>query len=154
MTDIDESVDAFLTASRVLLGVSARSIAPVLDVVTVPQGRVLTVLSNSPTPMRSGDLAEAIGIQPSTFTRTADRMVEAGWISRQENPENRRENLVELTASGRRLVAQVTRRRQREIKRILEGLTAAELKAVLAALDTFNRAAGEPPHDDLTYLGM
>lgn len=154
MVDLDDASAAFLTASRALLGVVARSVAPALDKITVPQFRVLVVLSNAPGPMRSGELASALGIQPSTFTRTADRMVSAGWITRKENPDNRREHLVALTPAGKRCVTQVTNRRHKEIKQILGNLDAKQLKSVLAAMDAFSAAAGEPRPADLTSLGL
>ena len=59
MSDVDTSAAAVLTASRALLAVVARSIAPELDRVTVPQFRVLVVLSTAGQPVRNRDLAEA-----------------------------------------------------------------------------------------------
>lgn len=152
--DLDGASVAFLTASRALLGVVARSVAPALDKITVPQFRVLVVLSNADGPMRSGDLASALGIQPSTFTRTADRMVSAGWITRNENPSNRREHLVALTTAGKRLVTQVTNRRHKEISQILGNLDAKQVKAVLAAMEAFSVAAGESRPADLSSFGL
>ena len=75
MTDLDTSASAVLTASRALLAVVARSIAPELDRVTVPQFRVLVVLSTAGQPVRNRDLAEALGVHPSTFTRNKPMIV-------------------------------------------------------------------------------
>jgi DNA-binding MarR family transcriptional regulator len=146
--------DAVLTASRALLAVVARSLAPVLDQVTLPQFRALVVLSSSTTPLRNGDLAAALGVHPSTFSRAADRLVAGGWVSRVENPGSRRETLIELTAEGRALVATVTRRRRAEIKRILSRLEPAQRDAVRRGLEAFAGAAGEPSVDDLAALGL
>lgn len=142
--DLDSSAAAVLTASRALLAVVARSIAPELDRVTVPQFRVLVVLSTAGAPVRNRDLAEALGVHPSTFTRNADRLVAAGWVRRAQNPDNRRETLVSLTAAGRRLVDRVTARRRDEIREILAQLTPSERILVLEAMTAFARAAGEP----------
>ena len=57
---LDEVTTSVLTASRALLAVVARSVAPVLDEVSVPQFRVLVLLSNATEPMRHGELAEAL----------------------------------------------------------------------------------------------
>lgn len=146
--------DAVLTASRALLAVVARSLAPVLDQVTLPQFRALVVLSSSPEPLRSGDLAAALGVHPSTFTRTADRLVAAGWVRRVENPGNRREILVELTDDGRALVEEVTGRRRQEIEGILGRLDEADREQVHRGLEAFARAAGEPSVHDLSALGL
>ncbi len=75
-----EVVDKSLTASRALLGVIARSLAPVMDAVTLPQFRVLVVLSNFG-PLRMGELALHLGANQSSFSRFADRMVTGGLIS-------------------------------------------------------------------------
>jgi DNA-binding MarR family transcriptional regulator len=154
MNQLDAAAAEVLTASRALLGVVARSVAPVLDRVTVPQFRVLVVLSTADGPVRSGDLAAALGIHPSTFTRNADRLVGAGWVQRSENPDNRRETLIELTDAGAGLVEQVTVQRHREIRSILSRLEPTERDLVLDAMAAFTRAAGEPQARDLLALGV
>ena len=154
MNQLDTAAAEVLTASRALLGVIARSVAPVLDRVTVPQFRVLVLLSTSDGPVRSGDLAAALGVHPSTFTRNADRLVAAGWVRRSENPDNRRETLIELTDAGAELVEQVTAQRRREIRSILARLEPAERDLVKDAMTVFARAAGEPHVRDLLSLGV
>lgn len=154
MNQLDATATEVLTASRALLGVVARSVAPVLGHVTLPQFRVLVVLSTADGPVRSGDLAAALGVHPSTFTRNADRLVAAGWVQRSENPDNRRETLIELTEAGTHLVEQVTVRRHREIRSILSRLEPAERDLVLDAMAAFSRAAGEPQVRDLLALGV
>ena len=154
VSDIDETAAAVLTASRALLAVVARSIAPELDRITVPQFRVLVILSTASAPVRNGDLAAALGVHPSTFTRNADRLVAAGWVRRAENPDNRRETLIALTPAGRRLVDRVTARRRDEIRDILVRLDAPERALVLEAMGAFSRAAGEPDVGDLAEFGL
>lgn len=144
MTELDDTTTAVLTASRALLAVVARSVAPVLDQVTVAQFRVLVILSNAAGPMRHGDLAEALTLHTSTFTRTTDRLVAGGWVERRENPDNRRETLVTLTPAGRQIVTRVTEARRAEIRAVLERLPAAERAQIRDALTLFHQAAGEP----------
>jgi DNA-binding MarR family transcriptional regulator len=151
MDELEEATDAVLTASRALLGVVAASLAPVLARVTVPQFRVL-VLLHTRGPMRSGALAELLGVHPSTFSRTGDRMAAAGLIRRVGNPQSRREVLVQLTPAGRRIVTSVHRRRATAIRRILEPLTPAERATIVAGLAAFAAAADEPGLDDLATL--
>lgn len=148
-----DAADATLTASRALLGVVARSVASALEVVTLPQFRVLILLSEDG-PTRIGSIAERMGVVPSTFTRSVDRMVAGGWIARAENPENRREVLIELTDDGHRLVEAVTERRRREIRGVLELLSDDDRELVARAFSVFNAAAGEPTVEDLLTLGL
>lgn len=147
-----ETVQATLAASRALMGVMARSMASVLDQITLPQFRVLVLLSTSGA-LRTGALAERSGVHASTLTRTADRLVRGGWVRRLENPLSRREVLIELTDAGAALVREVTERRAAEIAEILSRLPVEGRTQVLAGLETFATAAGEPTPQDLLVLG-
>jgi DNA-binding MarR family transcriptional regulator len=151
--EFELDVEAALTASRALLGVIARSIADVLEQVTLPQFRVLVVLCASG-PMRSGELAERLGIHQSTFTRTADRLVAQGWIDRQISSESRREVIIDLTQSGRRLVVKVVTARRREIERMLSSASPEQRAAIRAGFAAFAEVAGEPEARELLTLGM
>lgn len=146
--------DALLAASRALLGVVARSLAPALQQVTLPQFRVLVVLSVAPHPLRSGDLAASIGVHRSTFSRTADRMVAGGWIRRVDNPDSRRETMIVLTTKGARLVALVTTRRRAEIDAILRRMSPQAREVARQGLEVFAQACDEPTPGDLATLGM
>jgi DNA-binding MarR family transcriptional regulator len=150
---LDEDVEATLAASRALVGVVARSLAEVLEQVTLPQFRVLVVLA-AEGPLRSGALAERLGIHQSTFTRTADRLVAQGWIRREPNAESRREVLVDLTEAGRCLVIDVMRARRAEIERILASTSATERATIRGGFEAFARAAGEPAALLLLTLGV
>ncbi|MEO7060277.1 MAG: MarR family transcriptional regulator [Lapillicoccus sp.] len=142
-----------LLGSRALLAVVARSLGGALEEVTLPQFRLLVVLSTHGV-MRSGDLAEAGGVHPSTLSRTADRLVRGGWVERVTNPDNRREILLTLTAAGVDLVLDVTRRRSREISTIMGRMSIEERQGVSRAFDAFSRAAGESATSDLLMLGL
>lgn len=152
-TEADVAVEHTLTASRALLGVVARSVAEALEQVTLPQFRVMVLLA-AEEPLRVSTLAQRMGVVPSTFSRALDRMVAAGWLAREENPESRRETLVRLTDQGRRLVEEVTRRRRTEIQGILRRLTPAERATVAEGLAVFAAAAGEPAIEELLVLGL
>lgn len=147
------STDAAVTASRALLGIIARSMVPALESVSLPQFRVLVVLSSSG-PLRMGMLAERLGVTISTFTRTADRLVAGGWASRDSNPANRREVLLAPTDAGLALVNAVTESRRRLIDDVLARMDPADREQVGVALQAFSAAAGEPVAADLLVLGL
>ncbi len=147
------AADATLAASRALLGVVARSVVATLDVVSLPQFRVLVMLSSAG-PTRMGAVAERMGVIPSTFSRFIDRMVAGGWVERAASPDSRREVLLELTESGRRLVDDVTERRRSDISAILSIMTPDQRTALQHALQAFADAAGEPQAADLLTLGL
>ncbi|HEX4401621.1 MAG TPA: MarR family transcriptional regulator [Galbitalea sp.] len=147
------AADATLLASRALLGVVARSVSSALEVVTLPQFRVLVILSGSG-PMRMGALAEHVHANQSTFSRSMDRIVAGGWAQRSTSPDSRREVLITLTDTGRALVDEVTEHRHREISTILERLTPSERESVRAALELFAIAADEYSVEELLVLGI
>jgi len=136
--------DAVLRASRALVGVAARSLAVVDSEVTLPQYRALVVLA-SRGPRLVGELAEALGIHPSTATRLCDRLVTKQLVTRAAGRDNRRETTISLSGRGRRLVDRVTVLRRREIEAIVERVPPELWSATVAALTTFSEAAGEPP---------
>lgn len=146
-------VEQTLHASRALLGIVARSLAPALDHVSLPQFRVLVLLA-ARGPMRSGVIADRIGVHPSTFSRNADRLVAGGWVRRVEDPESRLSVLVELTDAGRQLVEEVTTRRRRDLGDVLASIDPERRRALAEALETFASAAGEPVPEELARLGM
>ncbi|WP_062520071.1 MarR family winged helix-turn-helix transcriptional regulator [Demequina silvatica] len=149
----DDATTATLVASRALLGIVARSLAPALSEVTVPQFRVLVVLSGEGS-LRMGDLAERIGIHPSTLTRTVERLQHGGWITRAESPESRREVRVSLSESGAELVTTVTERRRALLREVLAEVAPEDREAVRLGMEAFARAAGEPDPRDLLELGI
>ncbi len=152
--DARDEADAVLTASRALLGVVIRSLAPALEEITLPQFRVLVILSAAGRPVRSGELAASLGVHPSTFSRTTDRLETGGWVQRLENPDSGRETLIGLQPRGRRLVDRVTRRRHDEIAKVLSQATPAARRQILAGMQAFALASGEPGAVDLAALGM
>lgn len=145
--------EATLTTSRALLGVVARSVAEALELVTLPQFRVMVVLAGAG-PLRMGALAQRIGANPSTFSRSLDRMERQGWVRREQSPDSRREILIHLSPHGEQLVAHVTDRRRTAIAEILARLQPDERRAVGKAFALFAAAAGEPPAEDLILLGL
>ena len=51
------------------------------------------------------DLADTLMLDKSTLSRTIDSMVRSGWVSREEDPDNRRRSLIQLTSDGAQKVA-------------------------------------------------
>ncbi|MFK4147047.1 MarR family winged helix-turn-helix transcriptional regulator [Streptomyces sp. NPDC004065] len=157
--DVDAVTRAVLTASRLLVAVSARSLAEVEERVTLPQFRMLVVLFTRGA-TKLVVLAELLGVAPSTAMRMVDRLIAAGLADRRPKPGNRRENLLQLTEEGRRTVEHVMARRRAEIAAVVERLAPAQRTALIEALAVFNEAGEEFPapgeghlHQELHPLG-
>ena len=74
-----------------------------------------------------------------------DRLARKRLITRRRDVGDRRVVLVDLSASGRRLVGRVTGQRREEIDRILEAVDPNERANLVRAFTTFGAAAGEIP---------
>jgi DNA-binding MarR family transcriptional regulator len=142
--DVEGLVTAMLTASRVLVGVAARSLAEVEETVTVTQFRTLVVLDTHGELNLNG-LAELLDVTPSTAMRMIDRLLGAALVTRRENSANRREVVLGLTAAGHDLVSRVMKRRRQEISRIVDQMPAGRRADLVAALRAFADAADELP---------
>jgi len=61
-----------------------------------PEQMVLMVLSSGK-PMIQNDIAQILGVDKGAIARTITKLEEKGYISRCSNPDNRRENKVQIT---------------------------------------------------------
>lgn len=86
-------------------------------------------------------LAAALGVTPSNVTGIADRLVEQGLVSRQENPEDRRMSLLRATSKGRAILTNLRERRRSYMAKILERLSLAELSTLAQGLAFLVKAA-------------
>jgi DNA-binding MarR family transcriptional regulator len=144
LTKDEDLADAVLTASRVLVAVAARSLGAHEGEISLQQYRALVVLA-SRGPQRPVDLAQALGVDPSTATRLCDRLVQKRLILRRRQGDDRREVRLDLAAGGRRLIDSVTASRRAEIERIIDAVPVERRRSLVEAFAAFGDAAGELP---------
>ena len=140
----DEIVESVLAATRVLVAVSAMSVAESADTVTLPQLRVLVMLASRPS-MNLNGVAARLGVHPSNVTRAADRLVAAGLLDRRDDPADRRNLLLGLTSAGCALVHDVMRRRRDMITEIVGQMPPEQRHRLGAGAAAFAAAADEVP---------
>lgn len=155
--DVEQVTSAVLTASRLLVAVSARSLAAVNERITLPQFRTLVILAST------GDtklvaLARRLAVNPSTAMRMVDRLASAGLVRRGTNPADRRETILTLTPEGRHIVDDITARRRQEIAEIVARMPPHHRIGLVSALQAFSDAGGEAhadldPRNDADLLG-
>jgi DNA-binding MarR family transcriptional regulator len=90
-------------------------------------------------PVSAGELAASEGVSPPSVTRSLNRLIELGFVSRTADPADRRAALIRLTPSGDREREQVLKSREMWLSEHLERLSAAELATLLAALPALER---------------
>ncbi len=146
------ATDALMTAARVLVGVSAASVAAVEDQVTLPQLRVLVMAGDDVEPLTLTRVASILGVHPSNATRTVDRLVTAGLLDRRDNPDDRRQLQLTLTARGRALVAQVMNHRRAAIEAVVRRMQPEAQQRLAEALAEFAAAAHDASVDESPSL--
>ena len=91
-------------------------------------------------PRTMGEIAELLGCDPSNVTGIADALEGRGLAERKPSPADRRVKVIELTAAGMRLHAEVMGRLS-EPPQWLHDLSAADKRALR---DLLKRAHGAP----------
>ncbi len=147
-----EQIDAVLVASRALVAVAAQSVASVEDRVTLPQLRVLVMIA-SRGPQNLASVASGLGVHASNATRMCDKLVNARLLHRSDNPTDRRNLVLQLTASGQELVDGMNAHRRTAMANILAEMPAQLRNDLVPALLAFAKSAGEIPPSEAWALG-
>ncbi|MFI1992919.1 MarR family winged helix-turn-helix transcriptional regulator [Actinoplanes sp. NPDC020271] len=140
------AVQALMQASRAFVGITARSLAAVEGDVTLPQFRTLVVLA-ARGPQRSVDIADELGVNPSTGTRMLDRLIRKGLVRRTRSASDRRVVRLRLTTAGHDLVQAILDRRRTELERLVAATADLWRPVAIEALTAFAEAAGETAGD-------
>lgn len=68
-------------------------------------------------------IASCLRLSPAATSHLIDRLVVGGLVGRIEDPVDRRQKRVSITAAGRRLVDRVQKERTREMSQVVAGLS-------------------------------
>jgi DNA-binding MarR family transcriptional regulator len=98
--------------------------------------RTLRVVQRSEDPPSVGDVAEVLGVDPSTASRTVDRCVCAGLLVRRSSATDRRRALLELTDQGREVLGRVTAARRELLAEVTREWDADDLAHLTRSLET------------------
>ena len=92
--------------------------------------RVLSLLAQRGE-MPQRELREALGVQAGSFSELAARLEEWGFLTREQDPADRRRILLRLTEAGRERAAKDARARDAELFCALSEEEQAELRILL-----------------------
>ena len=145
-------LEAVEAACRVLVAISAQSIAAVEHIVDLAQFRALVVVASRGS-VSLGELAEASNTHLSTASRICERLVTANLLHRTDDPANRRQLILTLTPKGRRLVQDVMRRRRAALASVVERLPRKQRGQLVSLLQVFAARDGEDADKHLWFLG-
>ncbi|EHK87393.1 transcriptional regulator [Saccharomonospora azurea SZMC 14600] len=93
--------------------------------------------------MRLGDLAAKEGVAAATMSRIVSALVDSGYVRRESDPADRRAWLVELSADGERLLADVRATRVHELSARIDRLSPEHRSALMAAVPALEALLGD-----------
>ncbi len=82
-------------------------------------------------------LANKLGLDPATVVRTVDSLEKRGLVERRRSSQDRRQVFVELTASGRAVREEVSRRVIERVKTIFSAMSEEGRVALIRGLEEF-----------------
>lgn len=89
------------------------------------------------------EISERFEVTPAAASQLVDKLVQNGFIIREEDPNDRRAKLLNLTDKGRELIKLGIEERYRWVDQLSERLTAGERTQVSEALNIMTRVARE-----------
>lgn len=111
---------------------------------TFPQLRILFRVRDEPG-VDVRRLAKRMGISPSAVSQQVDRLVGRGLLHRNDNPEDRRRVVLELTEHGVETTAEVSRAQRARIEGLLGRLSEDELGQLERLLEHLSEGIEAPP---------
>jgi DNA-binding MarR family transcriptional regulator len=106
---------------------------------TMPQFKLLLVIA-SRKGLTVGDLAQRLGVTPPTVTIMLDRLVEHGFVRREDDPVDRRLVIACMTAKGLRLLQRLNVHADTEIAECMGDLSPENLHCLLTGLEALHRS--------------
>lgn len=108
--------------------------------VSATQLRTLETIEEHGAPVVSA-LATALDMGMPSVSRVCDRLEASGWVARRPVDDDRRLIEIQLTAHGRRLLADVRRRRCEVLEEVMARMPATQQQALRRGLVAFAAAA-------------
>ena len=143
------AVAALELMTRALVGLTLQSLSVLDGTVSLPQFRLLLVLSSLGR-VPSSRLAASLGMTASSVTRLADRLESAGLLARGSDAKSRSIVTVEVTPAGLGLVARVVERRHVLLAAVLDRMEPRDRAAAARAARQFAGLAADAAQLSLT----
>ena len=133
-------LDPLLDATRTINAIIVRSLATADEELTVPQLRVLVIL----TALRGASLSEVaddLGVNPSNASRTCDQRVRRGLVGPGRGPHGPASTGPDPRPRGTQFLQRVIERRRELLAVVVGAMTPEAQGELLAAMVSFNAAA-------------
>ncbi len=127
---VSELTEATMVLAKTIRKAGAAQVGPLG--VTFSQAGLLRALANGA--LRMVDIAHRMGVVPRSVTDLVDGLEDAGMARRLPDPADRRSVLVELTPSGREVLARMGAARHQAAAAVFGRLEETEQRQLLALL--------------------
>jgi len=107
---------------------------------SMPQFSILMQLHHKG-PCGMSQVSNRFDITAAAASQLVEKLVQAGYLDRAEDPTDRRAKLLTLSAKGEKLIQQGTEERYRWMDDLTSKLSAEEQKKVVEALNILTKAA-------------
>jgi len=138
VSSIDDVIVRFRTLRAHALSLHAEAFLAV-DV-TMPQAQLLYIVAARPD-MSMSAIAAQLRVGLPAVSGLVDRLVEHGYLARREDPSDRRQQLVSATPEGLAVMERLRELDDDLIRRLLQGLSVAELVALDTGITALVRQA-------------
>lgn len=108
---------------------------------SVPQFRCLNFIDRHPG-ASIGEVAAFLGVTMATASAMVDRLARAGYATAGVSAQDRRRATLQLSSSGRSLLARLRQGARRDLAATLQPLSAGELRSVGQAMTALRRVFG------------
>lgn len=136
--EIDETLEAF---ERFMQLVSVGHAPDMVELsMSMAQMKVLYLLGTR-RELHMSELVAMLGVSTSTVSGLVDRIVEAGYASRHDDPADRRHVVVGLTTAGGEVLDHFRELGQSQMRALLELLELEDLTTVRRAVEVLTDAA-------------
>jgi MarR family transcriptional regulator, 2-MHQ and catechol-resistance regulon repressor len=96
-------------------------------------------------PLNAKQLGAKVLLTSGSMTAAVDRLAARGLVRREDDAQDRRACIVQLTAAGRRLIERAFAQHRTEMEEALEGFSIDERKALLPLLRRLGQTAEAAP---------
>ncbi|MGJ8628418.1 MAG: MarR family winged helix-turn-helix transcriptional regulator [Sulfitobacter sp.] len=115
---------------------------------TLPRFDMLAALSRHPEGLKMSQLSGVLRVSNGNVTGIADRLAEEGLVERVPVPGDRRAMILRLTGAGQAEFATQAAAHEGWIDHMLDGVSAAEARAMASRLNAFAALAEEKEKAD------
>ena len=133
---LESEVGVLVRRARRVMWDRARLVDPDLH----PGQYLMLVMMRQHGAVRASLLADTLGMDKGSVSRSVQHLVDLGLVDRTEDPDDRRASLLQVSKDGCKRLVQVDRQRSERLGQRLADVDDDELEQMVSALRRYNHA--------------